>query len=423
MTPDNVRRILIVEDDPEIQYLLSVVLEDDGREIFTAGGGAEAQAILDQESIDLVILDLILPDIDGRTLLAGLRERPETATIPVVVMSARGGAEVRQDCYTLGADHFTEKPFDPYEFAEDITVRLERSAGRDQPALVDPVTGLLNRAGLLAECDDVDASYGVALVQIDGFNSLSESWGWDAAEEILEKAGEAIRASAGPSAQAGRLGGGEFAVCMPDASQVVVSETAEAVLDALRALPIADPEGETFRLTASIGVVSAAVGVTLDDALDQARRRLFRARESGRNRVVADDEEVEERGTRILVAEDDEISATILIHRLEKEGLDVVRYNNGREAYEGALEETPALVILDIKMPGMDGFEVLERLRRTPSFSGVPIILLTSMGSESDVVRGFQLGADDYILKPFSPIELSARVWRLLRRGRSASAV
>ena len=139
--------------------------------------------------------------------------------------------------------------------------------------------------------------------------------------------------------------------------------------------------------------------------------------------MVAEDEDPETTKARVLVAEDDEISATILLHRLQKEGLDVVRYDNGQEAYEHALEETPNLVILDVKMPGMDGFDVLERLRRTPSYSTVPIILLTSMGSEADVVRGLQLGADDYILKPFSPVELSARVWRLLRRGRSASAV
>ena len=70
-----------------------------------------------------------------------------------------------------------------------------------------------------------------------------------------------------------------------------------------------------------------------------------------------------------------------------------------------------------------EGFEVLEKLRGMHAYSRIPIILVTSMGSEADVVRGFQLGADDYILKPFSPVELSARVWRLLRNGRSASAV
>jgi two-component system OmpR family response regulator/two-component system alkaline phosphatase synthesis response regulator PhoP len=82
------------------------------------------------------------------------------------------------------------------------------------------------------------------------------------------------------------------------------------------------------------------------------------------------------------------------------------------------LDAHPTLVLLDVKMPGMDGFEVLERLRKTPSYVDVPIVMLTSMGSEADVVRGFRLGADDYMLKPFSPTELVARLRRLLRRGR-----
>ena len=130
-----------------------------------------------------------------------------------------------------------------------------------------------------------------------------------------------------------------------------------------------------------------------------------------------------DRKARVLVAEDDEISATILLHRLEKEGLDVVRFKDGQDAYEAAQADVPDLVILDVKMPGMDGFEVLGRLRKDPRYARTPIIMLTSLGHEADVVRCFGLGADDYILKPFSPTELTARVRRLLTRGRSSSAV
>ena len=263
----------------------------------------------------------------------------------------------------------------------------------------------------------------MALVELDGFLPITEEWGWEVGAEVLQAVADAIQASAGDGAALGRLGGGEFIVFEPGGSLDSLAARSEKVLQAIRGLPMDDPEGETFRLTASIGVVTVPAAAPLEGALDEARQRLFRARASGRNQVVSRDGEVETSGARVLVAEDDEISATILIHRLEKEGLDVVRYDNGRAAYEGALEETPDLVILDVKMPGMDGFEVLERLRRTPAYWSVPIILLTSMGSEADIVRGFQLGADDYVLKPFSPIELSARVWRLLRRGRSATAV
>ena len=87
---------------------------------------------------------------------------------------------------------------------------------------------------------------------------------------------------------------------------------------------------------------------------------------------------------------------------------------NGAEAFEWASEADFDLAILDVKVPGMDGFELLERLREIERLSDVPIIMLTGMGSETDVIRGLELGADDYMLKPFSPSELLARVRRLL---------
>lgn len=422
MSPEPKRRVLIVEDDPEIQYLLTVILEDEDRELVSAGTGAEAWLVLQEQQVDLVVLDLILPDMDGRTLLTQLRERPETATTPVVVISARSGPEIRQECYSLGADFYTEKPFDPDEVAGDVKARLDRAVPVASPSHLDPRTGLLNRAGLLEIFDRRSGTGALALIQLDEFHAITERWGWDVGAELLREASDILESEARERVLS-RLGGGEFAIFSVDGTREELAEVSERMLAKLRSVPFEDPNGEAFNLTASIGVVEVEENAPLDDALDEARRRLFRAKESGRNQVVAEDQPGEGGSARILVAEDDEISATILLHRLEREGLDVVRFDNGKAAFEGALQETPDLVILDVKMPGMDGFEVLERLRRTPAYQKIPIIMLTSMGSEADVVRGFQLGADDYVLKPFSPIELSARVWRLLRRGRSAAAL
>jgi DNA-binding response OmpR family regulator len=141
------QRILIVEDDPEIAYLLSAILAADDREVVLAESGAEARQLLDAGDVDLVILDLILPDVDGRSLLTEMRARPQTAGVPIVVVTARIGAESRQDCYQLGADGFFEKPFEPGELAADLTVRLERAARAERMALSDASTGLLNAAG------------------------------------------------------------------------------------------------------------------------------------------------------------------------------------------------------------------------------------------------------------------------------------
>jgi diguanylate cyclase (GGDEF)-like protein len=416
------RNVLIVEDDPEIGYLITAVLEDDDRSLHLATTGAEAEQLASEIGIDLILLDLILPDVDGRQLLKRFRERPATSAVPVIVVSARGGADIRNDCYALGADVFYSKPFDPEQLQQDVRDRLGRDTGARQSDLIDPLTGLWNRAGLHSQFGEVEEASALALVQLDGFFKINERWGWQFGEGVLQTVTGAL-----PPMPEGttlsRLGAADFALFRPGGDLIGMTNAAEALLDALRDVSVDEPGGETFRVTASIGVTEVAEGKSLDEALDDARLRLFRAQAAGHNQVVSDDVVSESTVARILVAEDDPISATILRHRLEKEGLEVTHMFNGREAYERAIDETPDLVILDVKMPGMDGFEVLERLRRVQAFSTVPIIMLTSMGSEADVVRGFQLGADDYVLKPFSPIELSARVQRLLRRGRAEESL
>jgi len=416
------QRLLIIEDDPEIQYILSVILAGEGREVVGVDTAGKARAELALGDVDLVVLDLILPDADGRTLLSDLRSAPATAALPVVIMTARAAPEIRQDCYALGADAFVEKPFDPEELAADVSARLERAARAERVTLADSLTGLLNRAGLEAATSSLDGGYALGVIQLDGFAARSEAWGWDRAGRIVREVGQALRGTLPEEIGLGRLGGGDFALLAPGADLEVVSFLAEEALEVVRGLRPEDL-GEEDPLTATIGVLVAEPGTPLEDALETARLRLFQARAAAGGQVVAEDVARPPAEGRVLVAEDDEISATILLHRLEKEGLDVERFDNGQEAYEAALRERPILVILDVKMPGLDGFEVLERLRKDHRFSAVPVIMLTSMGQEADVVRAFRMGADDYILKPFSPTELSARVRRLLTRGRSATSV
>lgn len=119
---------------------------------------------------------------------------------------------------------------------------------------------------------------------------------------------------------------------------------------------------------------------------------------------------------RILLVEDDPDIATLIQIRLQRDGYEVVHLANGREAANWARQHRADLVILDVKLPGLDGFELLTLLRQQPAFAEVPIILLTSPSQEQHIVRGFELGADDYVVKPFSPVALSARVRRLLHR-------
>lgn len=123
---------------------------------------------------------------------------------------------------------------------------------------------------------------------------------------------------------------------------------------------------------------------------------------------------------RVLVIDDDAMLAEVVARYLEREGFEVEVCGNGRDGLERALMVLPDLVVLDLMLPGLQGLDVFRRLRRV---APIPVVMLTARGNEEDRVAGLELGADDYVAKPFSPRELTARVKAVLRRaGGSALA-
>jgi two-component system alkaline phosphatase synthesis response regulator PhoP len=119
---------------------------------------------------------------------------------------------------------------------------------------------------------------------------------------------------------------------------------------------------------------------------------------------------------RILVVEDDEPIAELIRHTLAKAGYRVTCYTSGEKLLVHAGSEPPDLVLLDLMLPGADGLKICRLLRDEESTREVPIIMVTARGEEADVVRGLETGADDYVVKPFSPRVLRARVEAVLRR-------
>jgi DNA-binding response OmpR family regulator len=120
--------------------------------------------------------------------------------------------------------------------------------------------------------------------------------------------------------------------------------------------------------------------------------------------------------SRVLVVEDDRDIAGLIALYLHKAGHSVETLASGSEVMRRVREEAPDLIVLDLMLPGMDGLLVCQALRNEPTTAAIPIIMLTARGEEDDRVRGLELGADDYVTKPFSPKELTARVAALLRR-------
>lgn len=119
----------------------------------------------------------------------------------------------------------------------------------------------------------------------------------------------------------------------------------------------------------------------------------------------------------VVVAADDDPTTTAIVRAVvTQSGMTCHIGSDGKMALELVLRHRPAIVILDVNMPHMDGFQVLSSIRQDPAVASTPVVMLTSVQQESDVVRAFALGADDYVVKPFNPMELLARLKRIIRK-------
>ncbi|NCC23678.1 MAG: response regulator [Deltaproteobacteria bacterium] len=125
-------------------------------------------------------------------------------------------------------------------------------------------------------------------------------------------------------------------------------------------------------------------------------------------------------GERVLVVEDEPDIQNLVSFHLKREGFDPIRAMDGHRALELVRTESPDLVILDLMLPGLDGLQVCRRIKSEPRTKNIPVIMLTAKGEEVDRIVGFELGVEDYVVKPFSPRELMLRIKAVMKRSRRA---
>jgi two-component system, OmpR family, alkaline phosphatase synthesis response regulator PhoP len=129
------------------------------------------------------------------------------------------------------------------------------------------------------------------------------------------------------------------------------------------------------------------------------------------------------RALKILIVDDEKDIVELVAYNLEKEGYETLKALDGEKALQLVRTKTPDLVVLDLMLPGIQGLEVCRRIRKDPQTAAIPIIMLTAKGEEIDKIFGLEVGADDYITKPFSVKELQARIKAVLRRSEARRAV
>lgn len=123
----------------------------------------------------------------------------------------------------------------------------------------------------------------------------------------------------------------------------------------------------------------------------------------------------QDQSIRVLVADDDDLLLKLLDYKLTQQGYDVTCVQDGEQALKVARDQKPDLIVLDGMMPGMDGLDVLRNLKDAEETRDIPIVMLTARNKERDIVGGLNLGADEYLVKPFMPEELTIRIKRLVK--------
>lgn len=386
----SVANVLVVDDDPLLRRLVEVRLANPDREIKSVGSLAEARATIADDRPDIVILDLFLPDGDGRSLLAELDD------IPVIVLTGTPSPDHRAACMSLGAAAFVSKPFD--------VAALITAVNKIMPRPDKAEVTRLPLAEMYADLLSVGPVAVAAIVpELHGPGGMARRHDDEHIEALMKILDDALP----PNLAIGRWSTVEIVAFGPGSPEAMRETLDKARLRLRNSLTLPDGSVASFSGGVTTGTEDFA------GSFAHARDLAAGSEHAGGDRISYQEEDRQQRT--VLVAEDDPLTAALVIHRLEREHYEVVHCPDGEAAVAMAGQRDFGLVILDIQMPLMDGFEVLQALRQRPAYAKTPILILTSVENERDVVRGFDLGCDDYVLKPFSPAELTARIRRFTR--------
>ncbi|PHS76722.1 MAG: diguanylate cyclase response regulator [Rhodospirillaceae bacterium] len=285
---ENRPKILIVDDDPDIRDLLNLQLALEDYDIIEAENGKAAIEKIISDKPQLMIIDIMMPVMDGYEACLKIRADPELAALYIIILSAKGEIKDKVSGLDTGADAYLSKPFNPEELKAQVRAGL-RTAGDRHQAMYDALTNLFNRKSfndlLLREVamfkrDGQDLS--MVMIDIDHFKNVNDSYGHDGGDKVLIDLAKVLRTVSRPRDLPCRWGGEEFAWLLPETNLEQATIAAERLRQAIQDH---DFQGVSPQ-TVSLGVSMFRSGENDGEALcKRADKALYAAKQAGRNRV------------------------------------------------------------------------------------------------------------------------------------------
>jgi CheY-like chemotaxis protein/signal transduction histidine kinase len=394
ITPDE-QVLLIVEDDPHYARIMVDLAHDHGLKVLVAARGAEALALARQYRPMAVSLDVFLPDMLGWTVLSQLKQDPATRHIPVQIVTLD---EDRQHGLARGAFSFINKP----TTTEGLQEALDRITAFTRP----------RRKQLLLVEDDAGERLGLTeLLKDDGVDIVTAETGEEAIARMTALTPDCI----------------VLDLRLPDMTGFDILERIK-VNPALCDVPVViftgrelspEEDAQLHTMARSVVVKGVESPERLLDETSLFLHRVFADMPSDKQRMLeklhGSDENLV--GQKVLLVDDDARNIFALSSVLERRGMQVLTATTGREAIT-LLNETPAvaIVLMDIMMPEMDGYETMQVIRGKPEFRRLPIIALTAKAMKGDREKCLEAGASDYLAKPVNTEQLLSALRSWLHR-------
>ncbi|MFC4320381.1 GGDEF domain-containing response regulator [Litchfieldia salsa] len=427
--------VMIIDDDTSMLMYLKEELQKQGWYVVAIADPLKAVSTYYDVHPDCLIIDVFMKEHNGFEVLTFLKQKMKQQFVPTIMMSVKNQKDIRLKSYEMGADEFVAKPFELDELIVKINRHLERKKHIDNLLLIDELTRVYNRKYLQKAFQQLEADlsrnnhpFCMAMLDLDYFKKINDTYGHLVGDNVLKQFATFMNDHSRNGDLVVRFGGEEFVLLF---SQMKINNAYNVLNRLLHKFSLLEFTGgeDSFICTFSGGIVEVnQAGKPLSHWLDLADSALYEAKEHGRKNIKLANDTVtvpHRKKIKVAIVDDDPIIRTMLNDLFNKvsvnSGLDmeISVFRDGQVflANEEYLQTNSSyLVVLDGIMPKMDGLEVLQRLRAFERSDRFTVLMLTSRNSERDISRALQLGADDYITKPFKILELESRIHHLLKR-------
>ncbi|WP_416147882.1 response regulator [Salipaludibacillus sp. HK11] len=428
--------ILLIDDDVEFVTFLKDFLEENGFQVVIALTGEKGLELFYSMKPSMIIIDYVLPDIEGISVLARIIEKARQDFTPVMMVSAYTSNENRRRAYELGAHDFIGKPIEKDIFIPFINNRMLSREHILTQIVQDELTGAFNRKFLASELATqmqllkrgISSVYSFSLVDLDHFKKVNDTHGHQVGDEVLKVFVDTFVKIKDLEDTISRYGGEEFAVVLPNKTAEQAMETISRWRDEFSQVEIQTETGHlSVKFSAGIKEVNDS-NLHRKVIIEQADKALYYAKDTGRNQSSVYEETLEKLKTKdevtLIIVDDDRMVREMLIHHFTKRQaissrpIKIKAYPDGLAFLEDSWYEVNQqyVILLDGVMPKMDGIEVLQKIRETYGNDNIIVSMLTARKGELEVARALNIGADDYMLKPFNVQEIAARLDRLIER-------